>query len=70
MSYLVRRYVLLSHTDLSRTTLLSPIVEQVGTTHYKQLPTDINPIALRTAKTLWSFGSSECNRLKMVTMHS
>ena len=24
----------------------------------------INPIALRTAKTLWSFGCSECNRVK------
>ena len=25
----------------------------------------INPIALRTAKTLWSFGRSECNRVKV-----
>ena len=24
----------------------------------------INPIAIRTAKTLWSFGCSECNRIK------
>ena len=24
----------------------------------------MNPIALRKAKTLWSFGSSECNRVK------
>ena len=24
----------------------------------------VNPIALRTAKTLWSFDSSECNRVK------
>ena len=24
----------------------------------------VNPIALRTAKTLWSFGHSECNRVK------
>ena len=24
---------------------------------------DINPIALKTAKTLWSFGRSECNRV-------
>ena len=24
----------------------------------------LNPIALRTAKTLWSFGCSECNRVK------
>ena len=24
-----------------------------------------NPIALRTAKTLWSFGCSECNRVKI-----
>ena len=24
----------------------------------------LNPIALRTAKTLWSFGRSECNRVK------
>ena len=24
-----------------------------------------NPIALRTAKTLWSFGRSECNRVKL-----
>ena len=26
----------------------------------------INPIALRMAKTLWSFGRSECNRVKVV----
>ena len=25
-----------------------------------------NPTALRTAKTLWSFGSSECNRVKIL----
>ena len=25
---------------------------------------EFNPIALRTAKTLWSFGHSECNRVK------
>ena len=25
----------------------------------------LNPIALRTAKTLWSFGRSECNRVKI-----
>ena len=25
-----------------------------------------NPIALRTAKTLWSFGRSECNRVNGV----
>ena len=25
----------------------------------------LNPIALRTAKTLWSFGRSECNRVKL-----
>ena len=24
----------------------------------------VNPIALRMAKTLWSFGHSECNRVK------
>ena len=24
----------------------------------------LNPTALRTAKTLWSFGHSECNRVK------
>ena len=23
-----------------------------------------NPVVLRTAKTLWSFGCSECNRVK------
>ena len=28
-----------------------------------------NPIALRNAKTLWSFGRSECNRVKMVFHH-
>ena len=26
----------------------------------------LNPIALRMAKTLWSFGHSECNRVNMV----
>ena len=25
---------------------------------------NINPIALRMAKTLWSFGHSDCNRVK------
>ena len=25
----------------------------------------LNPIALRAAKTLWSFGLSECNRVKV-----
>ena len=25
----------------------------------------VNPIALRMAKTLWSFGHSECNRVKV-----
>ena len=25
----------------------------------------LNPIALRMAKTLWSFGHSQCNRVKM-----
>ena len=28
------------------------------------LPVTFNPIALRMAKTLWSFGHSECNRVK------
>ena len=27
--------------------------------------TIFNPIALRTAKTLWSFGHSECNRINL-----
>ena len=27
-----------------------------------------NPIALRTAKTLWSFGRSECNKVKHVIL--
>ena len=26
----------------------------------------LNPIALRTAKTLWSFGHSECSRVKVL----
>ena len=30
----------------------------------KQLTYHISPIALRMAKTLWSFGLSECNRVK------
>ena len=29
----------------------------------------INPIALRKAKTLWSFGLSECNTAKYVFWH-
>ena len=29
-----------------------------------QLLWSINPIALKTSKTLWSFGRSECNRVK------
>ena len=28
----------------------------------------INPIALRTAKTLWSFGRSECNRVNALIL--
>ena len=27
-----------------------------------------NPIALRMAKTIWSFGRSECNRIKKKSM--
>ena len=27
----------------------------------------VNPIAFRMAKTLWSFGHSECNRVKIPT---
>ena len=30
----------------------------------------INPIALRKAKTLWSFGLSECNRVKVYNMEN
>ena len=30
---------------------------------------NVNPIALRTAKTLWSFGCSECNRVKTLVDH-
>ena len=33
-------------------------------THLKPHACVFNPIALRTAKTLWSFGHSECNRVK------
>ena len=27
---------------------------------------NVNPFALRTAKTLWSFGHSECNKFKVM----
>ena len=31
----------------------------------------LNPIALRTVKTLWSFGHSECNRVKdLIFLHN
>ena len=30
----------------------------------------INPISLKTAKTLWSFGRSECNRVKAMAEES
>ena len=30
---------------------------------------DLNPIALRTGKTLQSFGHSECSRVKVVKKH-
>ena len=33
------------------------------------IPRPLNPIALRTAKTVWSFGCSECNRVKIDTVH-
>ena len=32
--------------------------------YFVQIGRTISPIALRTAKTLWSFGRSECNRIK------
>ena len=38
-------------------------VQRMTAALYSQ--TRLNPIALRTAKTLWSFGHSECNRVKL-----
>ena len=32
----------------------------------KYLDSLFNPIALRTAKIVWSFGRSECNRIKVL----
>ena len=32
---------------------------------YGDVPIHFNPIALRAAKTVWSFGRSESNRVKM-----
>ena len=37
---------------------------------YKHFKLVFNPIALRTAKTLWSFGRSECNRVKSFPLWS
>ena len=46
-------------------------VTKVVTTSHQEMrkqhvniPIDLNPIALRTAKSLWGFDSSECNRVK------
>ena len=36
----------------------------VGLYGYVKVPMYFNPIALTMAKTLWSFGRSECNRVK------
>ena len=34
-----------------------------------QLSFCLNPVALRTAKTLWSFGRSECNRVNETILY-
>ena len=39
-------------------------VGQVKILRLKRICIYINPIALRMAKTLWSFGRSECSRVK------
>ena len=40
---------------------LKPLRENVS---FRGVSSWFNPAALRTAKTLWSFGCSECNRVK------
>ena len=56
-------FVFLNDTALPKQSpLLGPVEEQ-------NLPSiKVNPTALRMAKTLWSLGHSECNRVKMVRL--
>ena len=57
------------HCILNRNSCKPPVASELGQLclHMspKQVP-GLNPIALRTAKTLWSFGHSECNKVKRV----
>ena len=41
-----------------------------GQKGYAAVEVNINPIALRTVETLWSFGRSECNRVKQCTQQA
>ena len=41
---------------------LTPILFSFWISFVSQI---VNPVALRTAKTPWSFGCSECNRVKV-----
>ena len=38
---------------------------KMTTASTENLPLYLNPVALRTIKTLWSFGCSECNRVNI-----
>ena len=54
-------YTGVSYSKMDRIALL------LHSTFYREntlLPLVFNPVALRTAKTLWSFGRSECNRVR------
>ena len=47
--------------------VLNYILRQINNLKFEQAvycPMLFNPIALRMAKTLWSFGHSECNKVK------
>ena len=61
--YITRDSVEPDHTSVSGSMFVYQIIQNYQCLNDLQIQT-FNPIALRTAKTLWSFGRSECNRVK------
>ena len=58
-SNIIKGYVLIGHS------LMEEGNYQKYSDSYSQFSEFFNPLALRMAKTLWSFGRSECNRVKV-----
>ena len=71
-------FVYVDDITLSKKVLLSElnfkrreITMKISKSLFLKIPIHLNPIALRMAKTLWSFGHSECNRFNIPhTNHS